>query len=263
MNGAELDRAELAYLLAVVESSGVVGLEDPTLFPLKASERDATYGKGRKKLESNGWLTLSADHTDEYELNDILLEMVSIIADPEHAVATVNNGDGKARQLVMHYLAEQNIVEVSAPNANDYKVGVIPDQKALQERVAEMLGVTGKRKAVRFLLEEQVFNDIGALSKKGEVERAEALLEAIKLTAPAKKSFIAAMSEPEHGQIVIMRPDAGEIEAGRRSTVYGEAGKAWMVSLPSSDSTVLEVRNCDVTSIGELISEWLKELSEE
>ena len=262
MDGAELDRTELAYLLAVVEASGVVGIDDPELFPVESSERDATYGKGRKKLESNDWLKLAPDHTDEYELNGILLEMVAIIAAPEHVVATLNNGGGKARQTVMHYLANGSIVELSAPNERSYNIGAVADHKALQVRVAEMLGVTGKRKAVRFSLEEQALNDIGALSKKGEPERAEAMLATTPLTGPAKKSFVAAMSEPKRGQIVIMRAEAGEIAAGRRSTVYGEAATAWLVSRTSSDSTEMEVRNCDVSSIGKLISERLEELSE-
>jgi len=263
MNGAELDKTEFAYLLAVVEASGVVGLEDPELFPVSSSDRDATYEKGRKKLESNDWLKLAPEHTDEYELNGILIEMVAIIAAPEHVVATMNDGGGKARQMVMHYLANGSIVELSAPNAQSYQVGALADRKALQERLAEMLEVTGKRKAVRFSLEEQTIQDIAALSKKGERERAEALLAATPLTVPAKKSFVAALSEPEHGQIVIMRANAGQIEAGRRSTVYGEASAAWLVSRSSSDSTELEVRNGDVAGIGKLISERLEELSEE
>jgi hypothetical protein len=138
---------------------------------------------------------------------------------------------------------------------------VIPDQKALQERVAEMLGVTGKRKAVHFSLEQQALEDIGALSKKGEAERAEALLKAAQLSGPAKKSFVAAMSDPEQGQIVVMRSEAGEIEAGRRSTLYGKAKTAWLISRSSSDSTEFDVRNGDVAGIGKLISERLKELS--
>ena len=261
MDGAELDRTELAYLLAVVEASGVIGLDDPELFPVSSSDRDATYGKGRKKLESNEWLKLAVDHTDEYELDGILIEMVSIIADPDRVVATVNNGNGKSRQMVLHYLAEGTIVEVSAPNSKSYHLGLIPDQRTLQERVAEMLGVTGKRKAVGFSLEQDAIDDIRALSNKGENARAEALLEATQLSGTAKKSFVAALSEQEHGQVVIMRADAGEIETGRRSTLYGEDKTAWLVSRLSADSTELEVTNGDVQSIGKLISERLKELS--
>jgi hypothetical protein len=261
MNGTELDKTELAYLLALVEASGVVGLTDPALFPVKTAEREATYGTGRKKLESNEWLKLAVDHTDEYDLDGILLEMVSIIADPENVVATVNRGNGKASQMVMHYLAEGIIVELSAPSAKSYSIGVIPDQKALQERVAEMLGVTGKRKAVGFSLEQDALDDIRALSNKGEQEEAKALLEATQLSGPAKNSFVAAMGKSEHGQIVVMRSEAGEIEAGRRSTLYGEDKTAWLVSRTSSDSTELEIRNGDVGGIGKLISERLKELS--
>ncbi len=261
MNGAELDKTELAYLLAMVEASEVVGITDPALFPVKSADRDATYGKGRKKLETNGWLKPSADYAGEYELDGFLLEMVSIIADPDHVVATVNNGNGKGRQMVLHYLSDETIVELSAANAKSYNIGLIPDQKALQERVAEMLGVTGKRKAVGFSLEQQALEDIGALSNNGEQEEAKALLEATQLSGPAKNSFVAAMGKSEHGQIVVMRSEAGEIEAGRRSTLYGEDKTAWLVSRTSSDSTELESRNGDVGGIGKLISERLKELS--
>jgi len=261
MNGAELEKTELAYLLAILEASGVVGIEDPALFPVKTPERDKTYGEGRKKLESNGWLKPSADYPDEYELDVFLLEMVAIIAAPENIVATVSNGNKKAGQMVMHYLSNGAIVELSAQNAKGYTIGVVPDQKALQARVAEMLGVAGKRKAVRFSLDQDALNDIRSLSKKGEQEEAKALLEATQLSGPAKNSFVAAMGESEHGQIVVIRPEAGEIEAGRRSTLYGADKTAWLVSRSSSDSTELEVRNGDVAGIGKLISERLKELS--
>ncbi len=261
MNGAELDKTEFAYLLAMVEASAVVGIKDPALFPVQAAERDATYERGRKKLESHGWLKPSADYKDEYELDVFLLEMIAIIAAPKNIIATVSNSNGKARQMVMHYLSDGTIVELSAASSKSYTIGVVPDQKALQGRVAEMLGVAGKRKAVRFLLEQDALNDIRALSKKGEQEEAKTLLEAIQLSGPAKNSFVAAMGESAHGQIVVIRPEAGEIEAGRRSTLYGEDKTAWLVSRSSSDSTEFEVRNGDVAGIGKLISERLKELS--
>ena len=97
MDGAELTKSELAYLLAVLHATELVGVDDPSLFPTKAKARDSTYGKGRAQLEENGWLEPIPEYTDEYDLNPALLHMVAIVAAPTYVVGTWSGPDEEDR----------------------------------------------------------------------------------------------------------------------------------------------------------------------
>jgi len=262
MSGAELKTSEFAYLLATLNASAVVGLDDPALFPAKSSARDVTYGQGRKELEINGWLKPVPDHPEEYELNPALLEIVSIVAAPDFVVATTHSTGEAERQLVLHYLAGDGIVELSAPAEGIYQVGVVLDREALHERIAEMLHLTTALLAAQFTIDETVFKDIQSLSQKGRLERAEELLESAGVNGAVGESLMAAVASPASGQIVVIRPSFGQIESGRRATVFGEDDAAWLVKRTQFDAQNLEIATCDPASIGTLVTEWLDELSD-
>ena len=104
MNGVELTSAEFAYLLATLKCSEVIGLEDPSLFPHNASVRGKTFKKGRQELETHGWITPIPDQPDEYELDALLLESMSIIASPDFMIATTHTTEKDQTRLVFHYL---------------------------------------------------------------------------------------------------------------------------------------------------------------
>jgi hypothetical protein len=262
MSGAELNKREFAFLLAVVNASRVAGLDDPGLFPQKAAEQEDTYGKGREQLVANGWLKLADGHTDEYELNGILVEMISVITSPEYLVVSMNGGGADQRQMVYHYLSEGNIVELSAPNSGNYQVGILPDDESLQDRIAEMLHVSGRRKPQQVELDSKAFNNLLKLAGKGEAEEAQSILDTVKLSAANAKSLLAALSDPEKGQIVMIRPNGGEIEAGRRTSVYGEADKAWLTWRQDAQSGKTAISTCNASSIGALLDEWMQELAQ-
>ena len=262
MSGAQLKSSEFAYLLALLNAPTVVGLEDPVLFPTKSSARDATYGQGRKELEANGWLKPVLDYPDEYELNPILLEMVSVVATPEFVVITSHNTGESELHQVLHYLAGDSIIEVSAPAERTYQVGTVPARETFHARIAEMLCLTSAQQAMQFTLDETVFEDIQSLSQEGHPERAVRLLDSPDVSRTASRSLVAALAGPVIGQIVVVSSHSGQATSGRRASVFGERDSAWMVKRTERDSSELNVANCDPTSIGALITEWMNELTD-
>lgn len=262
MSGAELKMSEFAYLLAILNASAIVGLDDPALFPTKSSARDVTYGQGRKELEINGWLKPIPDHPEEYELNPALLAIVSVVADPDFVVASTCSTGEADHQLVLHYLAGDGIVELSVPDEGIYRVGIVLNREALHERMAKMLHLTTTQQSVQLTLDETTFRDIQTLSLKGRLERAEELLESAGVNGAVGESLLAAVASPASGQIVIIRSNFGQIESGRRATVFGEDDAAWLVKKTQYDAQDLEITTCDPATIGALATEWLDELSD-
>jgi hypothetical protein len=262
MSSAQLKQPEFAFLLAILNATAVVGLEDPALFPTKSSSRDATYGQGRKELEANGWLKPVPNHPDEYELNPILLEMVSVVATPEFVVVTSHStGEPELRQ-VLHYLAGDSIVDVSATAEGVYQVGGVPDRETFHTRVAEMLYLTTARHPMQFTMDETTFEDIQTLSQDGNSEKAEKLLDSVVGDGTNGQSLVAALAGPVSGQIVVVSSASGLAKSGRRASVFGEQDAAWLVKRTARDSSVLEITTCDLASIGMLIPEWMNELTD-
>jgi hypothetical protein len=261
MNGAELNSAEFAYLLATLHAQAVVGLDDPALFPTKSSAREKTYVQGRKDLETNGWLRPIPDHADEYELDLAVLEMVSLVADPDFALFTTFNPQDTESQLVLYYLSEDQIVELSASDADSYHLVTIPDDEALNERIKQMLHLTTRSQDAKFSMDEETLNEIQSLSQKGKMDRAQALLDSIRLKKSAKASFLTAISGEVSGQFVLVRSELGEIQSGRRALLFGEGDAAWIGYKTKPDSAKLRFSTCDGSTIDELITAWLKELT--
>ena len=120
MNGAQLTSSEFAYLLASLDCGDIVGIDDPSLFPTNASVRGKTYKKGQQQLKDNGWLIPLPEQPDEFDLDAVLLEAVSIIASPEYMIASAVSTMKEDSQLVFHYVSTDDAVELSAVDKKNY-----------------------------------------------------------------------------------------------------------------------------------------------
>jgi hypothetical protein len=262
LSGAQLKSSEFAYLLAVLNASTVIGLEDPLLFPTKSSDQDATYSEGRQELEANSWMKPVRDYPDEYELNPILLEMVSIITAPEFVVDTSRSTGESEFQQVLHYLANDSIIEVSAPAEKTYQIGAVPDHESFHARIAEMLGIAASKQANQLTVNETVFKDLQSLAKKGQPERAQTLLDSSTLKKKSVQSLISSLASQSSGQIVVVSADTGQVMNGRRALVFGEGDSAWLAKRKEHDSLQFDILSCDATGIGTLITDWMNELTD-
>ena len=261
MNGVELTRAEFGFLLATLNCSEVIGLDDTSLFPTSASVRGKTYKKGRQELETHGWITPISDRPGEFDLDAMLLEAVSIIASPNFMIATSHTAEKGQSQLVFHYLKDDDTVELSAQNEKDYRLGVLTERELMFGRVAEMMQLSPDNGAAEVRIENKAFEQITQLVHKDKLDDAEAQLGSSPLKATEVKSLISAIESHSRSGLVIVRIDSGEISAGRRFSIYGSGKTAWMTFHVDAESTEIGLRPCSEASIGKLVVEFLKEQS--
>lgn len=252
MQGIELSPQELAYLLAVVHATAVVGVDDPELFPTTAKQRDSVYGAGRKQLEKDEWIVPLEDHDDEYDLNAGLVQLVAVIAGPEHVIATVRSDSDDSRQAALHYLFGSRIVELWNTPEKRYLLGLVDDRQALLRRIAELLQVPEQSDQASFTLPEAAFQKALKFSKDGNRDKLEAQLKA---AGEHAEQFSADLAEPEGGQLFVVQPSGGEIQGGRRATVV--AGK-WIAFRRSQDTKELEISSLDTERLESLLDEWLE-----
>lgn len=262
ISGVDLTASELSYLLATLTAPTIVGIDATALFPDKQSSRETLFRKGREKLEANGWMKPIPDHPDEYELDPVLFELVSIIAAPSFVIATQRISAKRERQDVLHYLTDESIVELSSSEEGTYRIGFVSDSGALYERIAAMLEVAVKAPSKHLELDGEVFEHIQSLALKGKLEQARASLESAGVTEKMADSVLNAVCDPAQGQIVLIRTQSGEIEAGRRVHVYGEGKQAWIVKQSSPDSADVEMISSDTASLKGLLTVLLGELTE-
>jgi len=260
MKGTELEFAELAYLLGTVDASGLIGVDDPKLFPSTAKAKEATYSKGRKQLEEHGWIKPISDKPGEHNLNAGLFQLVAVAAGAEQVIATSQGDSPDDRRQVLHYLAGELIVELWATSDKRYFLASLPDRSALGQRVAELLGLAKSAQAGQITLTEATFNKLKSHAQKGQQAQAEKLLATAEANGPAGKALLAALASPARGRVVVIRASAGEIAAGRRAELFGVKKGAWMAVRPDADSNELRLSPVDPATLEALVEGWLGEL---
>jgi hypothetical protein len=256
-----LSPEEFAYLLAVVRAPFLVGVSDSRLFPQEGEARSSTYERGRQLLEANGWLKALPDAPGEYEFDAGLMEMVASVADPDFVIGVLHRGTDGKYVGILDYLAASLIVEITLDVRGGYRLGTVPDRTELFRRVGLILRLTTPDIWAQFDLEEGAFKQVLSFSQDGDIQHAKELLTSRQISPPAAESFLKALSDPTGGMVVSLRPGrAGTSEAGRKASVYGGYGGAWIVRKTDRDSIDLEITSCDARRLELLVTSWLEEL---
>jgi hypothetical protein len=253
---------EFAYLLAVVHAPFLVGVNDARLFPREGKARNSVYGKGRQLLESNGWLKPLPQSPGEYEFDAGLLEMVASVADPDFVIGVLRKGPDGKYVGILDYLAGGLIIEITLDVHGGYRLGTVPERAEMFRRVGLILRLTTPNVWAQFDLDEPAFNDLVSFSRNGDEGRAKELLAARQVSPSAAESLMKALADPTGGMVVSLRPGrAGGSETGRKATVYGGFGAAWIVQKKGKDTSALEITSCDARRLELLVTSWLEELS--
>jgi hypothetical protein len=259
MSGAELGTPEFAYLLAAVQAEDVLGIDTRELFPKAVKTRDKLYAQGRSDLETNGWLKPIESATGgEYDLNAELFHLVAAIASPNFVLASLREHPSEASGFTLHYLTEDGIAELAPVAGGRFRLGVVPDRKALGRHMAELLGLKNTKPAVQGSLPSAAFKKVVAAAKKGQTEKAEELLSEAGVDGKQAASLLGAAGEPASGQIVML-PGNGRPEDGRRAAVLGQDKAAWLVFEDESDSSsIVFVNGCE-DRLEAIVTQWTEE----
>ena len=262
MSNVVLAPDEFAYLLAVVRAPLIVGVNDSRLFPKDGKARKAVFGKGRELLEKNGWLKALAEAPGEYEFNPALMEMVASVADPDFVIGAVRRGSDGKYVGILDYLTPGLIVEVTIDVRGGYRLGTVTDRTELFRRMGLILRLTTPNAWGQFNLDEQVFKGVQSMAQNGNNGEAQELLKLQDLSPAAAQSLLEALASAKGGMVVGLRPAwPGGAETGRKASVFGELGSAWVVQKPGRDSTEVEVTSCDTRRLELLVNAWLEELA--
>lgn len=261
MEGVELSMPELAYLLSLVSARRLPGVDDPRLFPEAPAAQKNTYAKGREQLEAHGWITPVPDHTGEYEINSLLFEMAAALANPQVVVLTLKEDTKGRRQVVLHYLSGEQIVELFSTSKSSYRMGLVAGHEGLHQRIAQMLGLTQTGHRGQWILDEAAFEKVRSLSRNRQPAKAAKVIRSAGMDSPAGESLLGALGAPGRGQVVVARPEEGSIVAGRRVEVYAEAEGAWMVLRTSPEGKEVQVSACDPRDLAALLDAWIEQVS--
>jgi len=261
MRVVDLSASEFSYLLATLSAPTVIGFDAPELFPAKKSARDTQFRQGREELEAHGWMNLIPDNPDEYELNAELFHLISVITSPSLVIATQRSSGEQEQRVVLHYLADESIVELSASEEGTYRIGFVADWSALVERISAMLQLAPKVPSKKLELDGAVFDTIQSLPPKGRMEKARASLESVGVEGKLAESILQAIYAPARGQLVMIRTHSGEAETGRRVLIFGEGKQAWSATRTSPDAANVELNTSDAASLEKLLAGLQDELT--
>ncbi len=248
MEVAELEEAEFAYVLATLHAPGLIGVDSPRLFPTAAADRDAVFGAGFRQLQAHGWMKPLAQ-PGQYDLNAELIELAAVVAEPQFVVFTMTPQPGGYQRLFLHYVAGDDIVELSS-TLGCYRLLALPSYDVLFERVSDMLGVFGAAPPglpapEPLIIDEPFFAEARTSAQSGALEQAAAQLTAHGATRAAGEALAAALAATPDGsgQVVVMGAGGGtNVTAGRKATLYGKQDWVWLVQRLEAASTRLQVQ---------------------
>ncbi len=138
MSDFTLEPAELAFLLTLVNATGIPGVDLSALFPADEGERYAFLEKGGYALANHGHMRI--ENRQFHDLNPLLPLAAATLAAPEqiiHTTAFAAAGDLQAA----HYLAGPHVVEFYINPEGNYRVVVLDSVETAIRTIAHNLGV--------------------------------------------------------------------------------------------------------------------------
>lgn len=262
MDGVTLEAEELAYLMVTVGANSLTGVEDPRLFPAAQAERDATYVAGLRLLKQNGHL--KPGPTGSLRMDDTLLYLVSVAAEPEFVIFTFRDIANGKRQLVLHYLAGPAVVELSGTPEGKFRIGAIADRAALAQRIAAMLSIepASQPASVEFTIGGPIMGAVRGLATEGKTEQAAATLKSFGINAVNGEAMVSALHDPDtHGHVVVTHLVNGQIQDGRRASVFGKQGRAWMMNRVDAESTAVRVQAIGPNTLLSSVEDFIRFLT--
>jgi hypothetical protein len=225
-----LSRAELAFMLNLLEVRQLIGVDDEALFPHEPAARDALFSAGKAGLEAAGWLSWQAEQK-AYHLDEVLLAICVALAFPQVVATLVLDAPPAPRRGVTCAVSSDLVVEL-AHTDGQYQINALASVELLAQRLAHVLDLpqqhgTGESHSLARSAFEALRND--PHSSAGCDGLPTAVAERLAATlASLTCSAVISLLQVHESQVADLR---------LIGVLVGQTGDAWMV-LPAGDAHV-------------------------
>jgi hypothetical protein len=258
MSGILLTANELATLLTLLSARQVIGVDSERLFPEESAELERLFQNGLTTLRLKGYVsgTLPQAAPDQG-----LMTVVATIADPD-LVVFANRTEGGAQISALHYLGGDDIASLEWSNADQaYRLGWVDDRLMLARRVLKFLKASEAAPALEpFTLDEALFLGARDAARRGAQGDARSQLGPADLADGTQAALIPALAGDKGGELIVVRPHASQIEAGRRAWVLSGPHGAWIGFRHSTESTQMQFQPLSAATLSETINVFVEYL---
>ena len=237
-----LDSSEMLFLMAAVNTSLILGIDNDRLVPNEQKQQQLLVRLGMEKLRQRGLLTVQ-DNTDV--LHGDLGMMAVTIAYPRLITLLTRDVPGKGQQQFLHYRSDPVVAELTMPDVMHYRLAPILDSLSSLERMRTILSVTHQTDSVmaKQILKLQLFLQLKELAEPGQVLTAQALLEAEGFSEKGNEKFIQALRSPLlGGTIAHLLVDKQEIVDARNIALVSDTSAAWLIRPLLDAPDLLEIQ---------------------
>ncbi|MBN1807299.1 MAG: hypothetical protein JW837_18785 [Sedimentisphaerales bacterium] len=262
MSAVVLESEEFAYLLSVVHAESVPGIKNSALFPSDQKSPETVCTNGLRLMKEHGWIK-PAEKPSQFHFNDTLYLMAAVIANPEFVVFTVRATESSARQVIMHYVAGPDIVELVTTAGGKFRLGIVPDKATLFQRLNNALDLQlGKQNLrIRFSTEEQTIEKIKVLAEQGKREQAAEILENLGLGGLTVESLLDALGTAQTNGLEVLKTQKGRVIAGRRAGLFRGKGISWLIKRLDADSNTLSAETIQTDTLSDTFDSFVRYLS--
>jgi hypothetical protein len=263
MSAVVLESEEFAYLLSVVHAVSVPGIKDSALFPSDPQSREKTYAKGLQLMKEHGWIK-PTEKPSQFHFNDTLCLMAAVIANPEFVLFTIRTNKSSARQVITHYMAGSDIVELVSTEDKKFHLGIVPDKAILFERLESVLGLQTEKQnlKIQFSTGQQTIKEVKNLAVKGQHQKAANILGNMGLGGLSVDSLLEALTANQTSELDVFKIEKGQITAGKNAKLLQGKNITWLIKRLDTDPATISAETIQADTLSNTFNSFVRFLSQ-
>ena len=255
-----LSREELLFVLNVLETGFIPGLDADPLGDLTLAEQSLALTFAERALRARGLAQLQADGV--VRVHQTLLQAVGACAYSQNAIFVYHwPTGGEAPIRFFGHIRDNEIVAHTRPEDVVHQLSILYSKVGLVERILQVCGChdVSDSHSFDFTLPDAVFVQARELAESGAVDQATALMTQAQVDPAAAGAFAATLADsPTVSIFQMVKQGAGESVKKQDSTVVKGSRYTWLLQ-PNDDAaqSMLTVRTTSVSDIQTLLTTWL------
>ncbi|MDJ0756337.1 MAG: hypothetical protein QNJ45_22590 [Ardenticatenaceae bacterium] len=252
----DLDQAEMLGLMAAVQTTLIVGIDNEHLVPDGEEAQREMALAGLEQLKAKGWLTESEEEEGLLLFDANLGMMAPALAYPETMVIVTRDEPGKEQRQFLYYRNNPVHLALEIPADNQYRLIAIQDAITMLNEVRSNLPVTEEPEIEidSFSLPLEAFMTGKNLAEQGNIDEAANHFVSFGCSPTGAKALAEAIRRPTFGgTITFLQLENQEVVDGRNLVVVKNDAAAWMVQPREDNPELLQVQTATPADYSEVL----------